>query len=262
MIRYIRLYYYFVKFSILSKLEYRFDFIANTLRSIGWLFVSIFGFTVIFSQTKSIAGWSKNEALVLYGVYVCINELFYTLFFLNLVEIPRMVQYGELDFILLRPISSQFLLSLKNFMIYSVPNFLFSLFVIFHYSSLLEKHISIFEYGLGALLIMNGLLILYSIMFIVVCCSVWMVQFHSFWEIFEMATEGARYPVDTYKGLLHFLFLTIIPLAFIFTFPAQFIAKQLPVYLVIISFGIGAIALFLSHHMFKFAIRHYNSASS
>lgn len=260
--RYLRLYFYFVKFSIISRLEYRFEFIANTLRSIGWLLVSLFGFAVIFSQTKLIAGWTHEESLVLYGVYLFINEAWYSFFFVNLSEIPDLIQSGEFDFILLKPISTQFLVSLRQFMIYSVPNMVLGLGIVIHFSSNVTKHVTILDYLFGFILMMNGLVILYSLMFMAVCLSFWIVRLRAFWEIYDMATEGARYPVNIFPNPIRFLFMFIIPLAFIFTFPAQFIVKSLSPFFIIISFAMSTLLFFLSTLVLKAGIRHYNSASS
>lgn len=260
--RYIRLYFYFVKFSIISRLEYRFEFIANTVRSIGWLLVSLFGFAVIFSQTKLIAGWTHEESLVLYGVYLFINETWYTFFYLNLTQISDLVQSGEFDFILLKPISTQFLISLRQFMIYSVPNMVLGLGIIVYFSSSVAKQVSLLDYAFGLVLMINGLVILYSLMFMAVCLSFWIVRLRAFWEIYDMATEGARYPVDIFKNPMRFFFMFIVPLAFIFTFPAQFIVKSLSPIFIGVSFFMSSILLFLSSIVLKNGIRHYNSASS
>jgi len=75
-----------------------------------------------------------------------------------------------------------------------------------------------------------------------------------------MLTEGARYPVGFYKEPLHFIFIFIIPLAVIFTFPVQFLVKGLAWEFVLLSFLIGALLFFLSHKFFYFGVKHYNSA--
>ncbi len=260
--RYITLYLAFIKFSVSSRLEYRLDFIANALRSLGWFFVAIISFNVLFQQTNTIAGWDKNEALTLFGIFMCINEWWYTLFFMNLTRIPEYVQKGDFDSLLLKPISTQFIATMKFFMIFTLPNALLSFFVILYYSSIVSKKISLGDYILTAFLTFNGLMILYSIMLFFVTLSFWIVRLKAFWEIYGVLTEGARYPVDLFKNPLRFVFIYIIPLAVIFTFPAQNLVKTLsPVYL-ISSFIIGMIFFWVSHKFFYLGIRHYNSASS
>lgn len=260
--RYFRLFFYFFRFSLMERLEYRLDFFLNIARSIGWIFVAIIGFTVIFQNTPVLAGWNKYQALTLYGVFLCINELWYMLFFLNLTRVPYNIQSGQFDYILLLPISTQFLVSLRQVLVFTFPNAVLSLFVIGHYSSLAVEHIPISTYIMTAFLVLNGLIILYSIMFIAVTTSFWIIRLKAFWEFYGLITEGARYPVDIFKDPLHFIFVFIIPLALIFTFPAQLLVRGLSPFLVLTSFIVGIGIFVLAHKFFYFGIRHYNSASS
>lgn len=246
----------------MRRLEYRFDFFLNVLRGLSWMFIGILGFTIIFGQANTIAGWSKHEALLLYGLFVFISELWYTFFFLNITNIPKYVQYGQFDNLILLPLSLQFLVSLKEVLPFALPNALFAMFIIVTQYTALGKSMEIGSLLVTALLIVNGLAILYSIMFVIATLSFWFIRLHALWEVYQTITEGARYPVDLFKDPLHFIFIFIIPLAVIFTFPAQFLVKGLSWQLVITSFLVGIISFVIAHKFFYFGIKHYNSASS
>jgi ABC-type uncharacterized transport system permease subunit len=77
--KYIHLFRAFLIYSIEGKLEYRFDFIINVLRSVGWLFVGVFSFQILFTQTATIGGWTKAEAMSLFGIFIIITHLWYVL---------------------------------------------------------------------------------------------------------------------------------------------------------------------------------------
>jgi ABC-2 type transport system permease protein len=243
-------------------LEYRFDFVANVLRGLGWIIVSLISFSVIFAQSPTISGWNKHEAFVLFGMYVCLNEMWWMFFSLNLQEIPKKIQSGQLDYELLLPISFQFLTSLRQFLPYSLPNLLVGIGIVIQNMYYSGHSISIVQFFLTILLVINALIILYSVMLALVTISFWIIQFSSFWDLYGVLTEGARYPVNFYKEPLHFIFLFVIPLGIIFTFPAQFLAKGLSWELVVVSFVVGIVASILSHKFFYFGVRNYNSASS
>lgn len=259
--KYIRLYYYLFYYSLLSRLEYRMDFIANIIRSLSSILVGLIGFTVIFQNTHYLGGWSKEEALVLFGIFVLINELWYIFFFLNLIRLPTYIQKGELDGLLLKPVSIQFIVSFRYALVFALPNIFIAIFMIWYFSQVIGQ-ISLMKYVITGLFIFNGVVLLYSMTLMLVTISFWTVRLKAFWEFYRAITEGARYPVDIFKGGLKLFFTFIIPIAVIFTFPAQYLVRDLPISTILITFLIGVIFLFLSHKFFYYGLKHYNSASS
>lgn len=260
--RYLKLYFQFVKFSALQFLEHRVYFFTHLLRSLGWIGVALISFQILFQQSPIIAGWNQNELLLMYGVYMLINETWKALFSENLPTFPELIRLGDFDHILLLPVSTQFVVSLQSFLIFSLPNIIVSLGLIIYAASRLTLHVSMLHVVVAGLLILNGIVILYSIMLFIVTLTFWLIQFNAFDEVYQMLTEGARYPVGFYKEPMHFIFLFIIPLAIIFTFPVQFFLKGLSLEFVILSFVLDAALFSLSYTFFSFGIRHYNSASS
>ncbi len=260
--RYIKIFLYLLKFSLQLVMEYRFDFFSATIQSFGWVFISVVSFSVLFQNTPEILGWDKNEVLTLYGVYMCINALWSMFFSFNLTKIPDYIQYGEMDSILLLPISAQFLISIRNIMIFTMPYFIVSICVLIYYSSRVTKEISFIDYFFFTILLLNGLMMIYSIMLMMITLSFWVVRLKAFREFYETIVEGARFPVEFFKNPLQFIFVFIIPLAMIFTFPAQFLVKTLSPQFIVFSLCVGGLLFFISHKFFYFGIKHYNSASS
>lgn len=262
MIKYLRLFKAFFVYSLQGKLEYRFDFFINVLRSVGWLFVGVFSFQVLFSQTAIIGGWTKAEAMSLFGIFVIITQLWYIFLAPNLLNFSDMIRTGEFDFLLMKPISTQFIVSLKEVYIYSFSNLLLGIGIVIYYGSQVAKVFDPVTIFVTILLIFNGLVVLYSIMLALVTLSFWIINFSSFWHVYEVLTEGARYPVTFFKNPLRFLFTFIIPLSIIFTIPAQYLVKDTDWWIIMIAFLVGVLCFYLSSKFFYFGIRHYNSASS
>jgi ABC-2 type transport system permease protein len=260
--KYLLLFKAFFIYSLQGKLEYRFDFFINILRSVGWLFVGVFSFQVLYAQTAVIGGWTKAEAMSLFGIFVIITQLWYIFLAPNLLGFSDMVRTGEFDFLLMKPISTQFIVSLKEVYIYSFSNFLLGVGIVFYYGAQVAKTVNLFTIAISVLLIGNGLIILYSIMLALVTLSFWIINFSSFWHVYEVLTEGARYPVTFFKNPLRFLFTFIIPLSVIFTIPAEFLVKETSWWVIIVAFLVGVLCFYLSSKFFYFGVRHYNSASS
>lgn len=259
MIKYVKLCYYLFYYSLLSRLEYRMDFIANIIRSLTTIVIGYIGFSVIFQNTDRLVGWTKNEALVLFGIFLFINELWKVLFFLNIGKLPAYIQKGDLDGLLLKPVSIQFLISLRYSLVFAIPNVLVSILIIGYYNNAILNPM---EYIIAIMLIINGIMLLYSLTLLFVSISFWTIRLQAFMDFYHSIIEGARYPVTIFDGAIRLFFTFIIPIAIIFTFPAQFLTKELPVESILLSFGLNAIFFFVSHKVFYLGIKRYNSASS
>jgi len=156
MIRYLKLYFYLFKFSCIQYLEHRIDFLTNTLRSLGWIGVALISFAILFQQSNTIAGWNRNELLLMFGMYMLINESWYALFSENLVNFSELIRLGDFDHILLLPVSTQFISSLQNFLVFSLPNIFFSLCLVGYNLHFITRHITGVQYVISGLLVLNG----------------------------------------------------------------------------------------------------------
>ena len=93
--------------------DYRGNLIAEIIDSLLNIFVNIYFFKIIFLNTNAIAGWNSEEMLVLVAVTQIITSIIYMLFMNNLPRIQSYVLRGDFDYILLKPCSSQFYVSLR-----------------------------------------------------------------------------------------------------------------------------------------------------
>ena len=75
---------------------------------------SIFLLTIFFQNTENIGGWKFEQALIIQSIYTILNGITNTWFNPNLKEIVKHVREGTLDFVLIKPIDSQFFISLKK----------------------------------------------------------------------------------------------------------------------------------------------------
>jgi ABC-2 type transport system permease protein len=97
--------------AIAAELEYRINFILAALTSLGNLSGSIFGLFLFYRTGYTFQGWRWQEALIVLGIFTLLQGFSSTFLAPNLNRIVDHVQKGTLDFVLLKPISSQFWLS-------------------------------------------------------------------------------------------------------------------------------------------------------
>jgi ABC-2 type transport system permease protein len=68
---------------------------------------------VLYGLTQSIGGWNVWEMVILLGTNHVINQFFEAFFFDNCTRLVDQIRQGDLDFVLVKPINSQFMVSLR-----------------------------------------------------------------------------------------------------------------------------------------------------
>ena len=112
--KYLKVYKNFLHTSFASELEYKTNILIDLITAILSLIGSIFLLSIFFQNNASIGNWEFEEALIIQGIYTILNGITNTWFNPNLSEIVKHIREGTLDFVLLKPIDSQFFISLKK----------------------------------------------------------------------------------------------------------------------------------------------------
>lgn len=246
--------------AIAAEMEYRVNFVLATLTSLGNLAGSLFGLFLFYRTGYTFAGWSWQEALVVLGIFTVLQGFSSTFLAPNLNSIVKLVQQGTLDFVLLKPISSQFWLSGHTISPWGIPDLVFGAILIFYAGG--QLGITISDYLLSAIPLLFGLASLYSLWFMLGATSIWFVKIYNVTEVLRGLLEAGRYPMVAYPTAYRFFFTFIVPVAFLTTVPAEAMLGRVQLGWVI-GAGILAIALlFGSRFFWRFALRFYTSASS
>src|SRR5688500_16415507 len=111
--RYLRLYRVFWENCIGREAEFRANFWANVVTNAGWLFFFVVPIKVIYRNTNAVAGGPEAEALALTGTYGVVQGIFNLVAYQNLSRLPEQVRLGTLDFVIIRPVDSQFFVTAR-----------------------------------------------------------------------------------------------------------------------------------------------------
>jgi len=230
----------------------------------------------VFSTGYLPGGWGFEQALLVLGFFTLMNGFANAVLRVNLSRIVRHVQHGTLDFVLLKPIDSQFWLSTRNVSLWGGPTVVRGVLMIAVAGYRLE--LSPGAVALGVVPIGLGLVILYSMWFMLAATSIWFVKVYNVTEVLRALLEAGKYPVAAYPAAMRFFFTFIVPVAFMTTVPAEVMLEREagsgagrsgadlawlggPIG-VAIAAGI-AVGLFLASRSWRrFALRHSTSASS
>jgi ABC-2 type transport system permease protein len=258
--RYLHLIRIFWSTAIAAELEYRINFVIAALTSLGGLIGSLFGLFLFYRTGYTFAGWRWEEALIVVGVFTLLEGFSSTFLAPNLNRIVRHVQEGTLDFVLLKPISSQFWLSTHTISPWGIPDLIFGLITILYAGTRLGLTPTAYLASLVPLTF--GLAVLYSLWFILGATSIWFVKIYNVTEVLRGLLEAGRYPMVAYPATYRFFFTFVVPVAFLTTIPTETMLGRSE-WGWTLGAGVLAIALlFAARFFWRFALRFYTSASS
>ena len=262
--RYIEIYSIMLRNSLIREMSFKANFLLWMIVEVLWFCGQIVFFSIIFGQVDHIGDWTKWEVVLLVGTHQMIAQIFQGFFFVNIANIPELVRTGKLDSLLVLPIDSQFAVSTKQFGLDSMINAALGGVVVC--VSLAE--LGIVPNALSVLLylvaLVFGVAVHYSIMLGLAAVSFWIVRAQGLVYGYFNFLNIARYPDAIFPRIFRFIFGWIIPVVIIANIPARLLIKslgqpgQLMLHLVIAS----TIIFWLSRVFWRFALRHYSSASS
>ena len=259
---YLRLWRRFAIIAFVRETEYRANFFIGVGEGLAQLALAVVTFLLLYRFTNTVAGWSQAQALLLVGIYRIADGVIGLQIAPNMFAISGYIRRGEMDFLLLRPVSSQFLSSLRMLELPEAANALGGLALAIYAGNSAGVHWS--ALGVAAALAFGvcGLILLYALWFFTVTLSFWLVQVDTLDTLFYSLFETARYPVSFFKGLIRALLTFAVPVAFATTFPAQALLGTADLRLLPVGLALAATALVATHLFWNYAVRHYSSASS
>ncbi len=260
--KYFRVFRVCVSNSFSFEAQYRTDTILKLITNllfVGMLFTII---EVIFSQTNAIAGWSKAEIYLMTSFWIIADETYVCFFGGNLPFIPDAIVNGDLDFFILKPISSLFLASTLKFLFRSLYRLLTQIAILayllwkFHLTFTLENTV------LAILLIMVAVWIDYSRVLIANTFSFWFLKIDNVNEAIGYFSALGKYPLNIWPKAIKIILLTVIPVAFSGFIPVATLTGRWPWYGILYSFIFAGFLFWLAMRFWNFALKRYSSASS
>ena len=259
--RYIAVFVYFKKVDFLGRLAYRFNFFLMLFGVFFKVFFNLVFIRVIFSWVKSIQGWNYYEVLLIAGTVMLIDGLMWTsVAYLHIIK--NLIREGQLDGLLTKPIDSQFLASVYRGDLEDIVRVITGLgVIIFAFSHFnLSGGSLILNLFWYLFLVINSLVVMYSIALMLYSISFWTIEVSS---SFVVIMQSAQDPTDIFGNkILRYFFTFGLPIAFIGTVPAKIFSRGFDGWWIIGSFIIAIFFFSISRFVWKQGLNKYSSASS
>ena len=260
--KYLKLWLAFFRNCLTRDMEFKVNFIGDLFIDAIFYGSMYFFWSVIFSYVD-VLGDFNQQAVVIFLIVMYLTDTVFVFFFGgNTFILNTMVVKGDLDFVLIKPVNSQFFLSLRYVASYSIISFIIL-------SSLLIKlvydyhgFISIFNSLIFMVSFILGILIFYCFEFIISCLVFWYRNFSvGGWLASEM-TKYSRRPDSIYQGKFRRIVFTIFPMAMITSVPARILIFGPELYLIISQIIITIAFLIITNLIWNRGLKLYESASS
>jgi ABC-2 type transport system permease protein len=248
--------------SLASQLEYQLNALIELVAMAANLVGSVLVLWLFYRQGVALGGWSWNAALVVLGAYTCLNGFTSTVLQPNLSRIVTHVQEGTLDFVLLKPIDSQFWLSLRSFSPAGLPEVALGLGLMGWAARADQGGLQPQQVLATVVVMLAAATTLYALWFVIATTAIWFVKTWNATEVLRAALSAGRYPVSAFPATVRLLFTVVLPVAFLTTVPAETLLGRGSANWILASLAVAGAALVISRAFWQLALRYYTSASS
>lgn len=261
--RYLKIYYLFLRYRFMLMATYRVSFIIEFLIEIGYIVWTMIFFDVILFNIDSIAGWSRGEVMFLVGLAIVFGELMTGLFYVwNTRLIAEKVRLGDVDFALLKPINSQFLLTASQIYPSSFLAILLGLWMMFRAIVILNPTITLINLIAGIIIFICANIIGYSLLTVLSSLTIKFINADFLTRIsFDLFYFGSR-PHQIYSGILKIIFFLVLPMVFIASVPSEVILRGGTLLYVPLAIAVASVFFILARKIWNLMINNYASASS
>lgn len=246
----------------MSAMQYRISFLAEGIASLLWTGFTVAPLFVAYRYRAGIEGWTWTESLVVVGVFIALQGILEGFIDPNLRAVVQHVRRGTLDYLLLKPVDAQLLASVHRSTPLKIPHVLAGLALAGVMAARLPAPPGAGEVLLALLLLGAGSLILYSVWTLVICTSFWLVRVDNLSFLLVSVLDTGRFPVRFYPAAVRVFLTFVLPVGLMTTYPALALRGLLSGSGAATALCVAAAFLLASRVVWRFAVRHYSSASS
>jgi len=251
-----------LRLNIQTSLAYRADAYINILLNIMWLGLQLFELSIIFNNTDMLGGWRFGELVALLGVFRLINTLMITLVWPNTEKFNQSIRDGSMDYTILQPVNSMFLVTFSRITIWRFWDFLLAIALIVIGINLNGDTTTAPQTLTFILLAISGVIIIYSLWIVLIALTFWFTKFDNNVTILQALMDAGRFPVTVYPIWLQIIVTYIIPIAVATTIPLQALRGELTQGRILIYFGVGVVSFLIASQVWKSGLKRYSGASS
>ena len=263
LIRYLNIYAALWKNSVTREMGFKSNFLLWILVELLWFGLQLTFMGVLYLHTDTIGDWTQWQVVLLVGTSHFIQQIFQAFFLTNCTQLSELVRTGKLDFLLLLPINTRFIISFRQVDLGGFINAGSAIGVMAYAAHRLHLSPSALQVAGFFVLCGVGVTIHYSLMFLLSSICFWTVRAQGIvWGYYNLFNI-ARMPDNAFHGFFRAFFSFAVPMLLVSNVPARVLVGKLdsptPVLVLLLM---GAVCLAVSEWGWRKSLRQYTSASS
>jgi ABC-2 type transport system permease protein len=263
MTRYLRLLAIQFRTSAATAMAYRANFLVEGVMSVAWMALTLLPLVVVFGERQTLGdGWDWPSALIVMAYFLAVRAVIEGTISPSLVDLVEKIRSGAFDYVLLKPIDAQAMVSASRYEPWRVFDLLGAIALLIYALVQRGRLPSPAELAVGAVLFGAGVLATYALWMLCAAASFWVVRLDNLIYLLGSIFDVGRWPVQVFSGVWRFVFTFIIPVAVMTTYPAMALLGKLDTGTTLATAGGSLALLALSRIVWRTAIRSYTSASS
>jgi ABC-2 type transport system permease protein len=261
LLKYAEVYRVQIKNNWVREAVYRTNFLTSVAVDVIWMGVEMTLFTVLYANTSTLAGWTQNQVYFFLGIFFASDALFTTLFQRNFWNFSDLVNKGELDILLTKPVHPLFLALTRWISLTAVFNIVLGLVITIRFADSAgfaggwRWFLVAFWMGVG---LISALLLRFAF-------SIWIFWTERSWALSRMYYQFFQFatkPDTLYPKAIRYLILTALPFAFIGSVPARAVLHGLSHEEMAGVAGVLLFFLVFNTVLWRRGLNRYQSASS
>jgi ABC-2 type transport system permease protein len=263
LVRYLGIYVALWKNSVTRETMFKGNFLLWILVEIIWFALQLAFISVLFLHTDTIGSWTKWQVVMLVGASQFIQQIYQAFFLINCVNLSDLVRTGKMDFLLLLPVNTRFVISLRQVDLGGFVNAGFGVVVMLYAARQIPITPSVATVlGFLALCVV-GVLIHYCLMFMLAAVSFWTVRaqgiVYGYYNLFNIA----RLPDEAFRGVFKAVFTFVLPVLLVSNVPVRLLTETLHSQgWLLVLLGMAVVCALASEWVWRISLRRYTSASS
>src|SRR5216683_3766294 len=227
LLRYLGIYFALWRNSVTREMMFKSNFLLWIVVETLWFGLQLCFIGVLYLHTDHIGTWTKWQVVMLIGASHFIQQLFQAFFLINCTNLSELMRTGKLDFLLLLPVNTRFVVSLRQVDLGAFVNAASALAVMAYAAKRLHLDPTLVQVLGFFVLCVAGILIHYSLMFLLASISFWTVRAQGIvWGYYNLF-QIARMPDEAFRGLFKAFFTFAIPMLLVSNVPVRLLASKL-----------------------------------
>lgn len=261
--KYVKIYGIFAKNNLIAQMEYRANFYLSILVECAFLLAKMLYIIVIFKANVTINGLTPYAMLMFIGSYTIITGIMDAVYYPNVTRIPEYVRSGDLDMMIIKPISTQFMVTLR-YIDYglAVPNVIAGIIMVAVSWSKISIHFGFIKIAGFILFSIIGVIVTYPVVLFPFILSFWIVKTQALNDVTWALWDFNNMPMMIYGKWFQRIGIFAIPIFLITNFAPMFVMNILSGRYALWALIAPILFLSLVKVFWNYAIRNYSSASS